>query len=113
MALLVVRYLLRQLGHEMGTLGTRADKTHFATKDIPELRYLINTNLPNNATHARSSFISLARPHRSFLLSVDSHRAKLCQHERASVFADSFLPVKNRPPRIDLDYDRRQQDDRQ
>src|SRR5687767_2099694 len=111
MALLIVRNLLRQLGHKMGSLRTRADKTHFAAKDIPKLRYLINTSLPNNATHARSSFISLARPYRPFLLSVYSHRAKLRQYERASVFADSFLPVKDRPPRVDLDYDYRQRDD--
>src|SRR5512132_194612 len=113
MPLLVVWNLPCQLGHEMGTLRTRTDKTHFAAQNIPKLRYLIYPNLANNSAHARGQFVSCARPYRAICLSVYSHRAKFSQDKRASVFPNAFLLVKNRPPRIELDQDRRQHNNRE
>src|SRR6266851_2301032 len=103
MPLLVVRNLLCKLGHEVRSFGTRAYKAHLATQDVPELRNLIDANLAYHTAHARGSIVVFTGPHRSCRLSINSHRAKLCQHKMAAVLADPFLLVEHRTARIELD----------
>src|SRR6266536_3165768 len=97
----------------MRTLRAGTDKIHFTAQDIPELRYLINANLANNAADSGNSFIRFVCPYWSGLLSIKFHRAKLGKNEGASVFADTFLLVKNRSTRIDFNQNRRQHHERQ
>ena len=52
-------------------------------------------------------------PNRSVFFRVSPHRAKLRQDKRAAVFADSFLFVKDRTPRLEFDENRGHDDDRQ
>src|SRR5258705_12056432 len=103
MSLLVVRNLLCKLSYKVRPLGTRAYKAHFATQDVPELRNLIDANLAYDTAHARGSIVVFAGPHRSCRLSVNSHRAKLCQHKMAAVLAHTFLLVEYRAARIEFD----------
>src|ERR1043166_2880731 len=103
MSLFVKRNLLGQLGHEVRTFRTWSNKTHLAFQNVPELRYLIDTNLANDAPDARRARIAFARPNRTTLFSVDAHRSKLRQDKRATVLADAFLLVKDRPARLELD----------
>src|SRR5882724_5402562 len=103
MPLLVVRNLLCKLSHKVRPLGTRADKAHFATQDVPELRNLIDSNLAYDTAHARGSIVVFTGPHRSCRLSINSHRAKFCQHKKATVLADAFLPIEHRAARIKFD----------
>ena len=86
----------------MRTLGPWANETHLAPQNVPELGNLIDANLANDASHARGARVAFAGPNRTVFFSVDSHRAKLRQNKRASVFPDSFLLVKNRATRSSL-----------
>src|SRR5215471_5541667 len=92
----------------MRTLRARADKIHFTTQNIPELRYFINPSLTNNAAHSGDPLVSLVGPYWSGLLSIKLHRAKLGQNEGMAVCANAFLSVKNGSPRIDLNQNRRE-----
>src|SRR5215204_1073021 len=103
MPLFVERNLLGQLGNEMRTFRPRAHEAHLTLEDVPELRNLVDANLTNDATDARRARIALARPHRTTLLGVNSHRAKLHQHKSSPVLSDSFLLVKDRATRLQLD----------
>src|SRR6187551_1455158 len=103
MPLLVKRNLLGQLGYEMRALRPGANEAHLAFQDVPELWNLVDANLANDASHARCARVAFAGPDRAVLFGVNSHRAKFGEHERAPVFADSFLFVKDRAARFELD----------
>src|SRR5262245_33767469 len=103
MSLLVRRDLLGQLGHEMRALRSWSNEAHLAFQNVPELRDFIDANLANDATHTGRARVAFAGPNRAVLFGVDSHRAKFCQHKRVPVFADSFLLVKDRATRLELD----------
>src|SRR5689334_6012997 len=111
MALFVIGDLFSQLRDEMRPPRSRADETHLALEDVPELRNLIDANLANDAADARRAVVAFRRPDRSFLLGVDAHRAKLRQDKRASVFTDAFLFVKDRTTRFKFDENCRHDDD--
>src|ERR1051326_6891934 len=97
MSLFVKRNLFGQLGHEVRTFRAWSNKAHLALQDVPELRYLIDTNLANDAADSRRARVSFTGPNRTVLLGVNSHRSKLCQYKRAAVLTDSFLLVEDRP----------------
>src|SRR5262245_37449703 len=111
MSLFVKRDLLGQLGHEVRAFRTWSNKAHLAFQDVPELRYLINANLANDAPHARRAGIAFTGPNRTILFGVNSHRSKLCQHKRAAVLADAFLLVEDGPARLQFDQHSREQND--
>src|SRR5207237_161190 len=52
-ALLEERHLLIELLDEDGPLGARADHAHVAAEDVPELRELVETRLPDEAADLR------------------------------------------------------------
>src|ERR1043166_5746637 len=112
-ALFVIRDLLGQLCDEVRPLWSWPNEIHFTFQNVPELRNLVDTDLANHATNARCAIVVLRRPHRSRFLSVDSHRATLCQNKRPAVFADAFLLVKDWTTRLELDQNRREDNDGQ
>ena len=57
MTLFVIRNFLRELGDKMLALGTGSNEVHLATKDIPELRYLIDAKLADDFADARRAII--------------------------------------------------------
>src|SRR6185436_14388385 len=113
MPLLVERDFLSQLGHEMRPLRSGTNEAHLTLQNVPKLGNLIDSNLANDATYTRRAIVFLAGPNRTILFGINSHRAKLGQHKSATVLADSFLLVKNRTLRLELDQHSRDQNDRQ
>src|ERR1051325_1509804 len=113
MSLLIKRNLLGELGHEVRPFRTWSNKAHLAFQDVPELRDLVDANFANDAADAGRARVAFAGPNRTILFGVNSHRAKLSQYKRATVFSDSFLFVKDRTTRFELDQHRRDQHDRQ
>src|ERR1044072_5351164 len=103
MPLLVERNLLGQLGHKMRPLRSGTNEAHLTLQNIPKLGNLIDSNLANHAAYARRASVFLTGPHRPCFFGINSHRAKLGEHKNAPVLADSFLPVKNRTLRLELD----------
>src|SRR5690349_9806963 len=95
MSLFVKRNLLGELGHEVRAFRTWSDKAHLASQDVPELRYLVDANLADDAPHARRARIAFTRPNRTTLFRVHAHRSKLGQHKRAAVLPDAFLFVED------------------
>src|SRR5688500_19778759 len=63
MALFVVRNLLGELGHKVRALRPRADETHFAAQDVPELRNLVDARFAPDATDGRRKRIASTGPH--------------------------------------------------
>src|SRR5438045_415810 len=109
-ALVVERNLLGQLADEVRAFGPRADEVHLAAQDVPELRYLVHTNLAYHAPDARHARVAvLARPHGAVSFGVRPHRAELVDAKRASVLADALLRVEDGPRRVELNQYRRQQ----
>src|ERR1051326_898246 len=106
MSLFIVGNLLGQLRYEVWPFGTGADKRHFSAQNVPKLRDLINADLPDDPSDSRHPLVALAGPDRSVLFCVNSHRAKLCQHKRLSVFTNALLLIKDRPTRFQLDENR-------
>src|SRR5688572_6556223 len=104
---------MRELGHEVRTLGTRTDETHLAAQDVPELRNLVDANLAYDATDARRAVVAFAGPHRTVCFSVSSHRTKLDQRERPPVLAHAILLVKDWTTGVELDQNRGHDHDRQ
>src|ERR1700752_951442 len=111
MPLLVKRNLLGELSHEVWPFRSRSDEAHLTFQDVPELRNLIDPDLANDAADARRTSVAFTGPNRSRCFSVNPHRAKLGQYKRAPVPADSFLLVKDRTFRLELDQNGRHQND--
>ena len=105
MALLVIRNLLSELRDKVRPLGSRTDKVHIASQNVPELRNLVDADFANDATHARHAIVAVAGPNRTILFRVSAHRAELHQREWATVLTNAFLLVKNRTARVNLDQD--------
>src|SRR3954469_12840845 len=95
----------------MRALRPWADKVHIAAQNVPELRNLIDANLPDDAAHASHAVVAVAGPYRTILFRVHSHRAKLHHHKRPAVLADALLFIEHRSARIDLNKDCRDQHD--
>src|SRR5881227_2773232 len=106
MSLLVIRNLFRELRNEMWPLRSRTDKVHVAAQNVPELRNLVDADFANDAPHARHAIVAVARPNGSVLFSISAHRAELHQRERATVFTNALLSVKNRTARVNFDQNR-------
>src|ERR1041384_4733182 len=100
MPLFIERDFLCQLGHEVWTFGPRSNEAHLTFQDVPELRDLIHANFPYDAADARGASVPLAGPNRTILFGVNPHRVKLRQREDATVFAHTFLLVKDRTSRF-------------
>src|SRR5687767_7265944 len=103
MSLFVKRNFFRKLGDEVRSLRSWSNEAHLAFQNIPELRNLIHANLSDDASDASGARVALSRPNWSVLFCVSSHRTKLCKHKGATVLSDSFLLVKNRSARLQLD----------
>src|SRR5690242_16336517 len=113
MSLFVVGNLLGQLGYEVWPFWTRADKSHLSAQDIPKLRDFVNPNLADYPSHSRRPIVVFASPNRPVLLGVDSHRTKLCQNKRLSIFSYSLLPVEDGATRFELNENRGKYHDRE
>src|SRR5689334_18392241 len=103
MALFVIGNLFSQLRDEVRPLGTRTDEVHLAFQDVPELRDLVDANLADDAADAGRAVVAFRGPHRTFLLGVHAHRAKLSQDKRPAVSADALLLVKDWSTRFEFD----------
>src|SRR6476660_5208194 len=96
MSLFVIRNLIRKLRDKVWAFRSRTNETHLTAQNIPKLRYLIDSNLANDAPNARGSIVTFACPYRSRFFSVNSHGAKLHQNKCMTVLAHSFLLIENR-----------------
>src|SRR4051812_17834459 len=97
MTVIVIRDLGRQLLYEMRPFGPRTHEVHLAFQDVPELRYLIDTQFSDDLADTGHAFVVCDRPDRvTVLLRVRPHRAELDNVEYAPALADAFLAVKNR-----------------
>src|SRR4051794_18320781 len=103
MPLFIIWNLFRKLRYKMRPFRTRANKTHFALQNIPELRNLIYPDLSYKPAYSRRPVVVRSGPSGPTLFRIDAHRAKLCNHEGMAVFSNPLLPVKNRSLRIELD----------
>src|SRR5215203_2576752 len=89
MSLLVERNLLGQLRHEVRAFRAWSNETHLALENVPELRNLIHSNLPYDATNTCRAGIAFASPNWSILFGINSHRTKFCERKRPTVLSDS------------------------
>src|SRR5215469_3739658 len=115
MALYIIRNLLRQLRHELGSLGSWADEAHVAAQHVEDLRQLVDAELADDRAHARDTRIGVLRPLRAVQLGVLAHAAELQDLEHLAAETDPRLTVQRRrlPAVFDLDGDESQQHRRQ
>src|SRR2546423_5387862 len=107
MTLFVIRNFFRQLRNKMRPFRPRSHEVHLTAKNIPALRYLVDTKLTNNPAHSSGAIVVRAGPDRASLFSINAHRAKFHHHKAATVLSHSFLFVENRSTRIELDQNGR------
>src|SRR5207248_188580 len=107
MTVIIIRDLYRELPDEMGPLGTRADKVHFAFQDVPKLRDFVDTRLADDLTHAGRAIIVRRCPYRFTIgFGIGSHRSEFYYMKDAAIHPDAFLLVEDRTARFKLDRDR-------
>ena len=90
-------------------LGACADKGHGAAEDVDKLAYLVEaafSDEPSDASHTR---VAADGDERAFI-GVLHHRAEFEYAEVLAVLRDALLPIEDRPLRIKLDRDRKDQE---
>jgi hypothetical protein len=91
----------------------RADQRHVPANDVPELRQLVERQLPEGATDARDACITAVDGKAgSLALRADDHRPELQELEVAATLADAHLPVEDGPPVLELDAERGEREQR-
>lgn len=108
------REYLRVSGGDLRAFRTRSDDRNIASKDVEELRQLIETAPAHEAPDLRDAGIAVSggKAGNAVLLRVHPHAAKLQQAERFSVFGEPGLPVKDSSSVGRLDDDREDQHQR-
>jgi hypothetical protein len=91
----------------------RADAAHLAADDVPELRQLVERELPQQPPAARDARVPVVhREAGAHRLGPDDHRAQLEELEVGAVAADAGLPVEDRPAVLQLDREGREGEER-
>src|SRR5690606_15222922 len=107
----VKRQLLLKCLSKSYLFRTRTNETHFAFKDVPELRNLVKAKSPNKSSNTGDAWIGGRHELWAVFLCVNLHRPELHHFERPSALAHSLLPIQNGTWRVQLDEDR--QEDRE
>lgn len=108
------REYLRVPDGDLRAFRTRSDDRNIASKDVEELRKLIETAPAHEAPDLRDAGIAVSggKAGNAVLLRVHPHAAKLQQAERLSVLGEPGLPVKDGSAVGRLDDDREDQHQR-
>ena len=87
----------RELGGELGALGSGSHQRHVAAQHVPELRKLVQAGR-TQPRHRRDDphVVTFGEHGAAVLLRVGIHRAQLEHDERLAVATDSFLRVEDR-----------------
>src|SRR5687767_2575118 len=94
-----IRYLGSKLPNEMRPFRPRSDKVHVSFQNIPELRYLIYSQLPDESADSSSALVICRGPDRHPAgLGIRLHRSKFYNIENLAAFAHALLFIENRPP---------------
>lgn len=93
---LIVGMFFAKLVREFRALGTRADETHLAAKNIPELRKLVEAESPQIRSDWGASWVVRHGPDRAKVaLGVLLHGSELNDGEPAPSEANASLPVED------------------
>ena len=99
--------------HKLGAFWAGADKCHVSTKDIPELRNLVEASLAHESAERRNAWVVLGSPHRSVSFGVLPHCSELTENKSASPQSDAGLAKKDGPWRRKAHGQDDQRDERQ
>src|ERR1035437_7935728 len=77
--------------HKFRALRAGADKSHVASKNIPELRNHVKPSLTHESAERSRPRVILGRPHRSLCFSVLPHRPEFDYGKRTSSTPDTRL----------------------
>src|SRR5579864_7466145 len=91
-------------------LRARADGAHFALEDVEELREFVEVGSAQKAPDPRRPGVIPPRPNGGSVFRVPNHRANLVCAKDSPALAHSFLNIKDRAARIEID---RRRDERQ
>ena len=95
---IIVCMFLAKLARELRPFGTRANQTHLAAQDVPQLRQFIEPVSTQVEADSRTSRIARNGPYRSeMLFSVFMHGTKLDNRELFSAESNPDLPIEDRP----------------
>src|SRR5207237_9032339 len=96
MAQAVVRNLVFEGSYKLGALGPRPHETHFASKNVNQLRQLIDAEFSNPLSCPSYSIIPARSPLRALFLCIVVHGAELQHSERLAAISGALLPKQNR-----------------
>src|SRR5262245_31066795 len=98
---------LCQMIHKVWALGTGSYQSHVALQYAKELRNFIDVRSTQELPDPCDTMVAAFRPNRpGVALSVVAHRSKLPEHEGLSILTHSFLTMKHRATRIELNKQR-------
>jgi hypothetical protein len=105
MAKIVAAIFLAEGLCELRAFGPRADQTHVATQDVPELRKFIEPESPQMIAEAGATRIVGYGPYRTEIpLGVEMHGPEFDDLKWSPVEADSRLTIQNRRSVEETDY---------
>src|SRR5262249_51443745 len=104
-ACIIVGNSVLEACNQFRTFRTRTDQTHFALKDVPELRDFVQVPLAKERTDPQPSIIIRTSPLRSTTFRIGTHAAQFDDLEITAIAAGPQLPVKNGPGRFQVDQD--------
>src|SRR5215203_5721909 len=109
----VLRDAVLELLDEIGPLRPWTDQRHVAAKHVPELRELVEIELPQPPPDRRASRIIVSRPHRAgVVFGPRVHRAELVDVEGLAVEPHALLGIENGAGRGPLDDHRDEREQR-
>ncbi len=111
MAQPVVRDLPGQLGNHLRPLRAWTDEGELTTKNVDDLRQLVEMRTAHDVAERRDPRILHLRPVVDFLRSTRTHRAELEDREGRTAVSDPRLPVEQRSPVRDHVTDDHHRDD--
>ena len=86
--------------HEARVLWARPDQVHLTSRDVDQLRQLVEPQTPKAAAEARNSLVMLRRDRRPWCIDVPDHRSELQALERTTTGSHSARPVQGWPARL-------------
>jgi hypothetical protein len=70
---MIARDLLFKQVCELGSLRTRTDERHLASKHVPDLGELVEPDAPHDTTYSGNSIIACPSPDRAAYLGIFDH----------------------------------------
>ncbi len=86
----------RESLHEHRTFGTRPNKTHVTFQYVPQLRYLVHPDAPQQPANASQPLIDFGGELRPMALRIENHGTELIEGELPAASANPALFVDRR-----------------